>query len=112
MKYLGFGLLAVTLALGACVAPEEPEKAPPVLPGRVVDYACATGGKLTVTYGEGKVTLPGPETLIQEEGVQRWSWPSDGTHHIWELDGAGVGTLSLSSAGSVAVEKSGCAAKG
>ncbi|MCW1917653.1 hypothetical protein NX862_02705 [Rhodobacter sp. KR11] len=111
MKYLGFGVLAFGLALSGCVTPPEPEKAPPVLPGRVVEYKCAAGGSVTVDYGEGKVTLPGPETLIQEEGVQRWSWPSDGTHHIWALDGAGVGTLSLSSAGSVAVEKSGCVAK-
>ena len=107
MKKFGLTLLAVVLA--GCVAPEETTKPAPALPGKVVKYTCATGGHVSVTYGEGKVTVAG-ETLIQEDGKQRWSWPSDGTHHIWELGGDGLGTLSLTAAGVVSVKQSGCKA--
>lgn len=110
MKTFALTIPALALLLAGCVAPEEVAKPAPALPGKVVKYTCATGGKISVDYGEGKITLAGPETLIQEEGKQRWSWPSDGTHHVWELDGAGLGTLSLSAAGSETVVKSGCKA--
>lgn len=108
MKRLAYAILGLGLLAG-CVTPEEPEKTAPALPGRVVKYTCASGGHLSVTYGEGKVTVVG-ETLVQEGSGQRWSWPSDGTHHIWELDGAGLGTLSLSAAGDVSVKQSACKA--
>lgn len=109
MKY---ALIAV-MALAGCVGAEEAaEKPAPALQGTRVAYTCATGGKIVVVYGEQSLTLPGPEMLIQEEGKQRWSWPSDGTYSIWELGADGLGTLSLNDgeAGTVTVQKSGCKA--
>ncbi len=101
---------ALTL-LSACVTPPPEAPKPPPLPGKVVNYKCSTGGKLSMTYGEGKVTLDGPETLLAEDGSNsRYSWPSDGTHHVWTLSG-GVGTLLLhdGTKGTETVVKSGCA---
>ena len=41
------------------------------------------------------IAIDGPETLLQEPSATglRFAWPSDGSHHIWELED-GVGTLS------------------
>ena len=41
------------------------------------------------------IAIDGPETLLQEPSATglRFAWPSDGSHHIWELQD-GVGTLS------------------
>ena len=100
---------AMALALSGCMSAPEAPKPPPELPGKVVKYTCTGSSHVSVTYGEGKVTVAG-ETLIQEEGKQRWSWPSDGTHHIWELGGDGLGTLSLNAAGKITVLNSGCKA--
>lgn len=102
--------ILTVLGLAACVGPQEPaEPAAPALPGKVVQYTCTGNSHVKVVYGEGKVTVAG-ETLIQEEGRNRWSWPSDGTHHVWELGSDGLGSLSLNAAGTMTVKNSGCKA--
>lgn len=96
--------------LAGCVTPPPEAPKPPVLPGKVVTYACASGSKLVLTYGESKVTLPGNETLLAEDASnQRYSWPSDGTHHVWTLSGT-TGTLLLrdGAKGTETVVQSGC----
>lgn len=108
--------VALSLIAGCVTPPPAPPTAPADMPGRVVEYSCTTGGKLTVTYGNGTAMLPGPENLLLEEGAagQRYSWPSDGTHHVWVLDAAGTGTLLLkdgTKGGAESVVKSGCKAK-
>lgn len=105
--------LVLGLALTGCVTPEEPAApAALALQGTTVAYTCAGNSHVTVTYGNGTATLPGPETLLQEDGTKRYSWPSDGTHHIWEIGADGLGTLSLSNGGTgkVEVQKTGCKA--
>lgn len=60
-----------------------------------VSYLCADGARLRLEPGVGQVVLDGKETLLAEEGKpQRYSWPSDGTHHIWQIQD-GIGTLLL-----------------
>ena len=105
-------LLALTCTLlAACVdAPAAAPPPQPTLPGTVVKYTCNAGRHLSVTYGPGTVTLSGNEMLLAEEGsANRYSWPSDGTHHVWELSGV-TGTLSLhdGTTGTETVEASGC----
>lgn len=98
------------ILLSACVAPPPEAPKPPPLPGKEVHYTCTGSTHLTVVYGDGKVTLPGPETLLADDGTnQRYSWPADGKHHVWSLSGE-IGTLSLhdSAKGTETVEKSGC----
>lgn len=105
--------MILTLALlSACVAPPPaaptPQSQP--LPGTVVKYTCAGGGHLAVIYDKAKVTLEGPETLLAEDATNtRYSWPSDGTHHVWTLSG-NIGTLLLHDGtnGTETVFKSGC----
>lgn len=108
-------LLALSFVAG-CVTPPPPPTPAADMPGRVVNYSCSTGGALSVTYGNGTAMLPGPENLLLEEGGagQRYSWPSDGTHHVWVLDANGTGTLLLkdgAKGGAESVVKSGCKAK-
>ena len=98
---------AALLLLAACATPPPTPVAS--LSAKVVKYTCAGNGHVTISYGNGTATLPGPETLLADESGQRYTWPSDGTHHIWALAG-GVGTLSLSDGakGTVTVVQSGC----
>ena len=108
-------LIAPVVLLAACVtAPEPPAKPAPILPASTIIYTCARNKPLTVSYDTGTATLPGPETLLSEPVAvgQRYAWPSDGTHHVWVLDAAGVGTLSLSDGakGTETVALSGCKA--
>ena len=101
--------LGALLLLAGCATPPPPPTPVASISGKVVKYTCTGNGHVTVTYGNGTATLPGPETLLADESGQRYAWPSDGTHHIWAL-AAGVGTLSLSdgSKGTVTVVQSGC----
>lgn len=89
--------VVVVFALSGCMQAGAPQ-AP--LAGRVA-YACDSGRQLVVEYNAANdppsidINVDGPEMLLQEPdtgAVQRYSWPSDGSFHIWELSG-GVGTL-------------------
>jgi hypothetical protein len=105
---------AVTL-LSACVTPPPAPTPAADMPGKVVKYTCTGGSHLSVTYGNGTAMLPGPENLLLEEGAagKRYSWPSDGTHHVWVLDANGTGTLLMkdgTKGGAESVVKSGCKA--
>lgn len=105
-------LLVATALLSACVEPPAAPPPPKDLPARVVEYRC-TGGPLSVAYAGSKITLPGNETLLAEDDSnQRYSWPSDGTHHVWEIKG-GIGTLLLhdGTTGKDSVQKSACTPK-
>lgn len=91
---------APLLLLAACVATES---APPAHPAGTVTYACDGGQRLVVAYGTENgqdkidINIDGPEMLLREEGFAglRYSWPSDGSYHIWQVAGAqGPGTLS------------------
>lgn len=110
--------LAATLALAGCLngAPSGPGAA---LSGPV-RYQCADGTALVVDYQPGEdppaltLDIDGPETLLLEPGDgtrQRWSWPSDGSYHIWEL-ADGVGTLRYrdGEAGTTALVRANCRA--
>jgi hypothetical protein len=75
----------------------------PPAPGTVT-YTCDGGRTLAVTYGrqndEDIITInpkgEGNEMLISFPVAQglRYSWPSDGSYHIWELNN-GTATLSF-----------------
>ncbi len=93
--------LALLPLLAACTlttpAPEGPAIPPP--PGTIT-YTCDGGKRLAVTYGRENdndvITINptgnGNETLISfpvAQGLQ-YSWPSDGSYHIWALDGTGT----------------------
>lgn len=97
------------ILLSACTTPPPPPIPVADVGAKVVKYTCAGNGRVTVSYGNGTATLPGPETLLADETGQRYTWPSDGTHHVWSLAG-GVGTLSLSDGtkGTETVVQSGC----
>ena len=83
------------LLLAACAAPPPPPTPTAAISARVVKYTCAGNSHMTVSYGNGTATLAGPETLLADDASgQHYSWPSDGTHHVWALSG-GIGTLSL-----------------
>ena len=94
--------LALLPFLAGCVAPgPAPGPLSPPPPG-LVAYSCDGGRTLAVTYGrendEDIITInptgEGNETLFSfpvADGLQ-YSWPSDGSYHIWALKG-GTGTL-------------------
>ena len=111
-KFVPLTLLSAVLLSGCVAAPAE-APAPPPLPGKVVHYTCTGKSHVAVTYGQGTATLAGPETLLADDTGQRYTWPSDGTHHVWALAG-GIGTLSLSDGakGTEKVVQSGCKADG
>ena len=87
-------LILVAAGLSACATPPPPPTPVADVGAKVVKYTCAGGSHLTVAYGNGTATLAGPETLLADATGQRYTWPSDGTHHVWTLAG-GLGTLSL-----------------
>lgn len=110
--------VAALLALAGCVAGVAPVAQGP-LTGTVM-YSCEGGKTLAVDYApeadppEITINVDGRETLLLEPGdgtVQRYSWPSDGSYHIWELAG-GVGTLRYrdGEAGTVTPVLTGCRA--
>jgi hypothetical protein len=87
------------LVLAGCMQGAAPVAQGP-LSGTVL-YTCDGGRTLPVDYApeadppEITINVDGRETLLLEPdtgAVQRYSWPSDGSFHIWELAG-GVGTL-------------------
>jgi hypothetical protein len=110
-----FGVIGAVTLLSGCVTPPPAPTPAADMPGKVVNYTCAGGSHLSVTYGNGTALLPGPENLLLEEGGagQRYSWPSDGTHHVWVVGADGMGTLLLkdgTKGGKESVVKSGCKA--
>jgi hypothetical protein len=81
----------------------QPATAPLAPPAGTVSYLCDGGRSLLVTYGRENdqdiITIDptgdGPEMLISfptADGLQ-YSWPSDGSFHVWALKGS-TGTLS------------------
>ena len=95
-------ILALIPLLAACTpvapVPDAASATPPA--AGTVTYRCDGGKSLSVTYGRenGDDIIridpngTGTEMLIAfpvERGVQ-YSWPSDGSHHIWTLDGTGT----------------------
>ena len=105
-------LPAVILLTGCLPAPAP--KPAPVLPASTVTYTCAGNKPLKVAYDNGTATLPGPETLLSDPVAsgQHYSWPADGSHHIWVIGADGLGTLSLGdkAKGTETVQLSGCKA--
>lgn len=85
--------MAVAILLAGCAAPPPPPTPVTALSAKVVNYTCSGGKRMTVAYGASTATLAGNEKLV-DDGSGRYSWPSDGTHHVWAVAG-GVGTLSL-----------------
>ncbi|MBI1172042.1 hypothetical protein GC209_11630 [bacterium] len=90
-----WGALASLCLLGACATPPPPPTPAATIAARVVHYTCKGNSHVTVSYGNSTATLPGPETLLQDDAEgTHYSWPADGTHHVWALKD-GIGTLSL-----------------
>lgn len=105
-----WGALAALTLSSACATPPPPPTPAATIAARVVKYTCAGNTHMTVSYGATTATLKGPETLLQDDDAgNHYSWPSDGTHHVWALQD-GIGTLSLrdGTKGSETVEQTAC----
>ena len=91
--------LAVILLLSACTpAPTVPVGGTPTGDLR---YICKGGTALPISYarenGEdvARLTIDGATSLLIRETEApglRYSWPSDGSNHVWLVNG-GIGTL-------------------
>ncbi|MGV8986730.1 MAG: hypothetical protein ACOH2H_10635 [Cypionkella sp.] len=103
------GFLTALGLMGACVEPPPPATPDATIAAKIVNYTCTGNHRMAVSYGASTATLAGPETLLLEADGQRYSWPSDGTHHVWALKD-GIGTLSLhdGTKGTDSVVQSGC----
>ncbi len=108
--YCATAAVAALTLLAACATPPPPPTPVTPLTARVVNYTCAGSKHTTVAYGTTTATVAG-ETLV-DDGAGHYSWPAAGTHHVWALDGAGLGTLSIhdSVKGTDTVVMTGCKA--
>lgn len=95
-------LLALLATLPAACVPPGGTSATGAVPDGVVSYRCDAGAGLVVRYDAAadpptaEFERDGANLLLLEPSTRpglRYSWPSDGSYFIWELDG-GSGHLS------------------
>ena len=88
--------VVLLVLLAGCVPPPGEI----MVPDGIVTYTCAGGEQLVVSYDTAAdpptamIDRDGSETLLLDPNAPglRYSWPSDGSYHIWDTDGR-TGTL-------------------